>query len=66
MPIEASSYAHQIDWLFYFKQPAQMPALIQGNSWMFPSILALAAVGVIAQLELGSRGEPKKSKPKDD
>ena len=27
---------------------------------MFPSILALAAVGVIAQLELGGAKEPRK------
>lgn len=61
-----SFFTSQIDWLFYFKQPDQMPALIDGNSWMFPSILALAAIGVIAQLELGGAQEPKKSKPKDD
>ena len=61
-----SFFTSQIDWLFYFKRPDQMPALIDGNSWMFPSILALAAVGVIAQLELGSAQGAKKSKPKDD
>ncbi len=61
-----SFFTSQIDWLFYYKQPDQMPALIEGNSWMFPSIIALAAVGVIAQLELGGAKEPKKSKPKDD
>jgi hypothetical protein len=61
-----SYFTSQIDWLFYFKQPAQMPALIEGNSWMFPSILALAAVGVIAQLELGGGKEPKKSPAKDE
>ncbi len=61
-----SYFTSQIDWLFYFKQPDQMPALIDGNGWMFPSILALAAVGVIAQLELGGAKEPKKFQPKDD
>jgi uncharacterized protein YacL len=61
-----SFFTSQIDWLFYYKQPDQMPALIEGNSWMFPSIIALAAVGVIAQLELGGAKEPKKSKPRDD
>lgn len=61
-----SYFTSQIDWLFYFKQPDQMPALIEGNGWMFPSILALAAVGVIAQLELGGAQEPKKSKPRAD
>jgi len=57
-----SYFTSQLDWLFYFRQPDQMPALIEGNGWMFPSILALAAVGVIAQLELGGAQEPKKKK----
>jgi hypothetical protein len=61
-----SYFTNQIDWLFYFRQPEQMPALIEGNSWMFPSILALAAVGVIAQLELGGRGPEKKNKSKQE
>lgn len=56
----ASSYfTSQLDWLYYFRQPDQMPALIESNPWMFPSILALAAVGAIAQLELGGAREPK-------
>jgi len=33
---------------------------------MFPSILAFAAVGVIAQLELGGGKEPKKGKTKNE
>ncbi len=60
-----SYFTSQLDWLYYFRQPEQMPALIEGNPWMFPSILALAAVGVVAQLELGDAKEPKK-KPKED
>ena len=61
-----SYFTHQLDWLFYFRQPEQMPALIEGNTWMFPSILALATVGVIAQLELGGSGEQKKKKSKPE
>jgi hypothetical protein len=60
-----SYFTSQLDWLYYFRQPEQMPALIEGNAWMFPSILALAAVGVVAQLELGDSKESKK-KPKED
>jgi hypothetical protein len=60
-----SYFTSQLDWLFYFRQPEQMPALIDHNAWMFPSILALAAVGVIAQLELGGGKEPKKTKADD-
>jgi hypothetical protein len=62
-------FTNQIDWLYYFRQPAQMPALVENNGWMLPSILALATVGVFAQLELGGGGGggPKmKSKPKDE
>lgn len=54
-----SYFTSQLDWLFYFRQPAQMPALLEGNGWMFPSILVLAAIGTVAQLELGG-GAPKK------
>lgn len=53
-------FINQLDWLYYFRQPDQMPALIEGNTWMFPSILALAAVGVISQLELGGAKEARK------
>ncbi|HEY8993734.1 MAG TPA: DUF4203 domain-containing protein [Lacunisphaera sp.] len=59
-------FTSQLDWLYYFKQPDQMPALIEGNGWIFPSVLALAAVGTIAQLELGGGKEPKKSKGKEE
>lgn len=59
-------FTNQIDWLYYFRQPDQMPALIDSNPWMFPAILALAAVGVIAQFELGGRSGKKKSKDQDE
>lgn len=59
-------FISQIDWLFYVKHPDQLPALIEGNPWMLPSILALAAVGSIAQFEYGGGKAPKKSKPVDD
>jgi hypothetical protein len=59
-------FTSSIDWLYYFRQPDQLPALIDGNSWMFPAILALAVVGVIAQFELGGSGGKKKSKEKND
>ncbi len=57
-------FTNSIDWLYYFRQPDQLPALIDSNPWMFPSILALAVVGVIAQFELG--GAKKKSKDKEE
>lgn len=58
-------FTSQIDWLFYFRQPDQLPALIDSKPWMLPSILALAAIGVMAQLGLGS-GEKTKPKGKDE
>jgi hypothetical protein len=61
-----SYFTNQLDWLFYFRQPEQMPALIEGNIWMFPTILALAAIGVIAQLESGGSGPEKKRKSKQE
>ncbi len=58
-------FTSQIDWLYYFRQPDQMPALLDGNPWIFPAVLVLATVGVIAQLELGGGREPKKKDQKD-
>jgi hypothetical protein len=60
-----SFFTSRMDWLYYFQHPDQMPALIDNNAWMFPSILALAAVGVIAQFELGG-GTAKKKPPEKD
>lgn len=58
--VALSYFTSQLDWIYYLRQPEQLPALIEGNGWMFPSILALAAVGVIAQLELGGAREDRK------
>jgi hypothetical protein len=55
-----------MDWVYYFQHPDQMPALIDNNAWMFPAILVLAAVGVIAQFELGGKAGKKKDPPKDE
>ena len=64
--LAVSYFTSQIDWVFYFRQPDQLPALIESNAWMLPSIIALAAVGVLAQLELGgAREQEKKKKDKD-
>lgn len=59
-------FTHQIDWLYYCRQPDQLPALIGSNPWMLPAILAGAAVGVLAQFELGDRKGKKKAKEKDE
>lgn len=61
-----SYFTNRIDWTFYVRQPDQMPALIDSNGWMLPAILALATVGVIAQLELGGDRGKKKSKDQAD
>lgn len=61
--LAASFFISKIDWLFYFKQPDQLPALFEGNSWMYPSILGLTAIGILAQLEIGTGKRGKKSEP---
>jgi len=61
-----SFFTSRMDWLYYLRNPNQMPALIDNNTWMFPAILALAAVGVIAQFELGGSAVKKKAKAKDE
>lgn len=59
-------FTHQIDWLYYCRQPDQLPALIDSNPWVLPAILAVAAVGAIAQFELGGSSGKKKAKKKDE
>jgi hypothetical protein len=61
-----SYFTSRLDWLYYFQQPQQIPALIDSNAWMFPSILALAVVGVTAQFELGGSSGKKKAKAADE
>lgn len=57
-----SYFTSQLDWLYYFQQPQQFPALIESHAWMFPGILALAAVGTIAQFELSGGSVKKKGR----
>lgn len=49
-------FTHRLDWIFYIRQPQQIPALIDGKPWLLPAVLILAAVGAIAQFELGGNG----------
>jgi hypothetical protein len=56
-------FVSKLDWLYYYQHPQQIPALIDNNTWMFPCILGLAVVGVIAQFELGGAPVKKKTKP---
>lgn len=58
--LAGSYFTSQLDWYFYFQQPTQMPALIDNRPWMLPAVLALAAVGAIAQFEIGGKSAPKK------
>lgn len=55
-----SYFTSQIDWIHYYRQPQQIPALIDHHAWMFPSILVLAALGAIVQFELGGTVRGKK------
>jgi hypothetical protein len=59
-------FTNQIDWLYYGRQPEQLPALIDSNPWMLPAILAGAAVGAFAQFETGGDDGKKKPKGKDE
>ena len=61
-----SYFTSRMDWFYYFQQPQNIPALIDNNAWMFPSILTLAVVGVIAQFELGGSSGKKKTKAADE
>ncbi len=59
-------FTSKLDWLFYFRQPDQVPALIDSHQWMLPVIVLLATVGVFAQFSLGGESGPKKTKKIDD
>lgn len=61
-------FTNQLDWLYYFRQPQQIPAAIDTNGWVFPAVLVLAAVGAIAQFEIGGGkgGSGAKKKDKKD
>jgi hypothetical protein len=66
--VALSYFTSRMDWAYYLRQPEQVPALLENNTWMFPSILAVAVAGVIAQFELGGPGakKDKKAKSKDE
>ena len=54
-------FVSKLDWLYYYQNPQQIPVLIDANSWMFPLILGLTVVGVLAQFELGGSLAKKKN-----
>lgn len=64
-------FTNQLDWLYYFRQPQQIPAVVDTNTWVFPAVLVLAAVGALAQFEVGggkggkSNGGAKKKDKKE-
>ena len=49
-----------LDWFSLIQKPQFLPAVIDRTPWMFPCILGLAVLGIIAQFELG--GGPAKKK----
>jgi Domain of unknown function (DUF4203) len=59
-------FTQQLDWLFYYQQPQQIPALIGSKGWMLPAILVLASAGVVIQFGLDRAAGPKKTKGKDE
>jgi len=69
-------FTSQLDWAYYFSDPRHLPALMDANAWLLPAVLVLAAVGAIAQFEIGgSKGgggagskkkKDKKEKPAKD
>lgn len=61
-------FTHKIDWLYYCRQPQQLPALIDNHAWLLPAVLVLATLGTVAQFEGGGakkKGKPAKEKSKD-
>jgi hypothetical protein len=63
-------FTNQLDWLYHFRQPQQIPGVIDTHAWVLPSVLVLAAVGAIAQFGVdggkgggGAKKKDKKEKP---
>lgn len=60
-------FTSQIDWIYYYRQPQHLPALIDSNAWLLPAVLVLAALGAVAQFDLGGgRSAKKDGKKKKD
>ncbi|MBI3884829.1 MAG: DUF4203 domain-containing protein [Opitutae bacterium] len=57
-------FTGKLDWLYYFRQPQQIPALIDTHRWMLPAIMLLAVVGGFAQFGLGGSSGAKKARAK--
>jgi hypothetical protein len=64
--VALSFFTLQLDWVFYYRQPQQIPALIDSHGWMLPAILVLASVGVIVQFGFGGTAGKKKAKGKSE
>ena len=64
--LAATYFTAQIDWLYYFQQPQQIPALVESNTWMLPATIALAVVGALAQFGLSESTGKKKGGAKDE
>jgi hypothetical protein len=56
-------FTEQLDWLFYYQQPQQIPALVGGHAWMLPAVLAGAAIGAAVQFGGGAPGRKKSKEP---
>ncbi len=59
-------FTRQLDWVYYYQQPQQIPALIDSHAWLLPAVLVLASVGVLVQFEFGGPAGKKKTKGKDE
>jgi hypothetical protein len=64
--VAGAYFTSKLDWFYYFRQPDQIPALVDSHRWMLPVIVLLAAVGVFAQLNLGGKSGSKQTKKADD
>lgn len=63
--VAACYFTEQLDWLFYYQKPQQIPALVGGHPWMLPAVLAGAAIGAAVQFG-GGKSAKKKSKDADE
>jgi hypothetical protein len=53
--VAGAFFVTKVDWYFYLQQPGQIPALVDNTPWLMPATLGLAAIGALAQFEIGGR-----------
>lgn len=64
--LTAAYFARHLDWLYHFQHPEQLPALLEREGWILPTVLVLASVGAVTQFGLVGAGGGRPRQPAKD